>query len=62
MAVRQGSTAGTKALRRSRTVASTGDRVHAAAIGAGVGINLAYWVALFTSESVRTSDDPAWRP
>ena len=60
MTIRHNSAAGTNALPPSRSTASTGDRMHAAALGVAVGINVGYWVGFFTGESVRTTDDPAW--
>ena len=44
----------------SAAPANVADRVNAAVNAASIGIMLGYWVAFFSSDSVRTSDDPCW--
>lgn len=39
---------------------TTADRLNAAANAASIGVMIGYWVAFFTRDSVRTSDDPGW--
>lgn len=39
---------------------NTADRVHAALMGSLMGSVAAYWVGYYTTDAVRTADDPAY--